>query len=98
MYEHPFQWGSKRPGPDLARVGAKYSDDWHVTHLTDPRAIVPRSVMPGYPFLKEAEIETTVMADNLRTLRAIGVPSTDDPIADTDTDLNLPVKPDNARP
>ncbi len=64
MYDHPFQWGSKRTGPDLARVGAKYSDDWHVTHLTDPRAIVPQSVMPGYPFLKEAEIETTVQIAN----------------------------------
>ena len=51
MYDHPFQWGSKRTGPDLARVGGKYSDDWHVTHLTNPRAIVPQSVMPGYPFL-----------------------------------------------
>src|ERR1700741_4633528 len=53
MYDHPFQWGSKRTGPDLARVGAKYSDDWHVRHLIDPRAIVPQSVMPGYPFLVE---------------------------------------------
>ena len=57
MYDHPFQWGSKRTGPDLARVGAKYSDDWHVTHLTNPRAIVPQSVMPGYPFLAETEVD-----------------------------------------
>ena len=53
MYDHPFQWGSKRTGPDLARVGGKYSDDWHVAHLTDPRAVVPESIMPGYPFLAE---------------------------------------------
>ena len=51
VYDHPFQWGSKRTGPDLARVGGKYSDDWHVRHLTDPRSIVPQSIMPGYPFL-----------------------------------------------
>ena len=57
MYDHPFQWGSKRTGPDLARVGGKYSDDWHVTHLTNPRAIVPQSVMPGYPFLAETEVD-----------------------------------------
>ena len=57
MYDHPFQWGSKRTGPDLARVGGKYSDDWHVAHLTNPRAIVPQSVMPGYPFLAETEVD-----------------------------------------
>src|SRR6186997_1187531 len=57
MYDHPFQWGSKRTGPDLARVGAKYSDEWHVTHLRNPRAIVPQSVMPGYPFLAETELD-----------------------------------------
>ena len=96
MYDHPFQWGSKRTGPDLARVGAKYSDDWHVTHLTNPRAIVPQSVMPGYPFLKESEIDTTVTADNLRTLRAVGVPYTDDQIANAVADLRAQADPDNA--
>jgi len=95
MYDHPFQWGSKRTGPDLARVGAKYSDDWHVTHLTNPRAIVPQSVMPGYPFLKETEIDTTVTADNLRTLRAVGVPYTDDQIANAVADLRAQADPDN---
>ena len=74
MYDHPFQWGSKRTGPDLARVGAKYSDDWHVTHLTNPRAIVPQSVMPGYPFLAETEVDASTIADHLRTSRAVGVP------------------------
>ena len=74
MYDHPFQWGSKRTGPDLARVGAKYSDEWHVTHLTNPRAIVPQSVMPGYSFLAETEVDTRTIADHLRTSRAVGVP------------------------
>src|ERR671923_441007 len=64
MYDHPFQWGSKRTGPDLARVGAKYSDDWHVRHLIDPRAIVPQSVMPGYPFLAGTEVDAASIADN----------------------------------
>ena len=95
MYDHPFQWGSKRTGPDLARVGAKYSDDWHVTHLTNPRAIVPQSVMPGYPFLKETEIDTTLTADHLRTLRAVGVPYTDDEIANAVADLNAQANPDD---
>ena len=57
MYDHPFQWGSKRTGPDLARVGGKYSDEWHVTHLANPRAIVPQSVMPGYAFLSRTEVD-----------------------------------------
>ena len=73
MYDHPFQWGSKRTGPDLARVGAKYSDEWHVTHLVNPRAIVPQSVMPGYPFLAETEVDIAGMADHLRTSRLVGV-------------------------
>ena len=75
MYDHPFQWGSKRTGPDLARVGAKYSDDWHVTHLTNPRAIVPQSVMPGYPFLAETEVDADTIArssaDQPRRRRAL---------------------------
>src|SRR5215813_11772152 len=87
MYDHPFQWGSKRTGPDLARVGGKYSDDWHVTHLTNPRSIVPQSVMPGYSFLAKTEIDTTMIADNLRALRAVGVPYTDEQIANAVADL-----------
>src|SRR5690242_21117218 len=74
MYDHPFQWGSKRTGPDLARVGGKYSDEWHVTHLIDPRAIVPQSVMPGYPFLAHTAVDTATTADHLRTSRTVGVP------------------------
>jgi len=96
MYDHPFQWGSKRTGPDLARVGAKYSDDWHVTHLTNPRAIVPQSVMPGYPFLATTEVDAAAAADHLKTLRVIGVPYSDDQVANAAADLNAQADPDNA--
>src|SRR4249919_1524549 len=74
MYDHPFQWGSKRTGPDLARVGGKYSDEWHVTHLANPRSIVPQSIMPGYGFLARAELDPAKVAGNMRTLRMVGVP------------------------
>src|SRR6476661_10453369 len=80
MYDHPFPWGSKRTGPYLARVGAMYSDEWHVTHLIDPRAIVPQSVMPGYPSLAQTEVDQIDMEAHLRTSRAVGVPYTDDQI------------------
>src|SRR5579871_2446318 len=96
MYDHPFQWGSKRTGPDLARVGGKYSDDWHVRHLTNPRSIVPQSVMPPYGFLASNEVDTTMTADNLRTLRAVGVPYTDDQIANAVADLKAQNDPDSA--
>src|SRR6187402_2790918 len=78
MYDHPFQWGSKRTGPDLARVGGKYSDEWHVTHLNNPRAIVPQSVMPGYAFLSRTEVDETSVAAHLRTSRTVGVPYSDE--------------------
>src|SRR5215467_9101788 len=77
MYDHPFQWGSKRTGPDLARVGGKYSDEWQVAHLADPRAVVPQSVMPGYPFLAKTELDFDLIADKMRAQRAVGVPYTD---------------------
>src|SRR5947207_14081491 len=96
MYDHPFQWGSKRTGPDLARVGAKYSDDWHVTHLINPRAIVPQSVMPGYPFLAATEVDVVNIADHLRTSRTVGVPYTDDQIANAAADMKAQADPDNA--
>ena len=96
MYDHPFQWGSKRTGPDLARVGAKYSDEWHVAHLTDPRAIVPQSVMPGYPFLASNEVDTAAVTDHLKTLRAVGVPYSDAQIANAVADLSAQVDPDGA--
>jgi cytochrome c oxidase cbb3-type subunit 2 len=96
MYDHPFQWGSKRTGPDLARVGAKYSDDWHVRHLTDPRSIVPQSVMPGYPALAETEVNADDIAAHLRTSRVVGVPYTDEQIANAKADLIAQADPDNS--
>lgn len=74
MYDHPFQWGSKRTGPDLARVGGRYSDEWHVQHLVDPRSVVPESVMPGYAFLAERELDAGDMAAHLTALYRVGVP------------------------
>jgi len=74
MYDHPFQWGSKRTGPDLARVGGRYSDEWHVDHLTDPQSVVPESVMPKYGFLANRQIEATHIEDLLSTHKMVGVP------------------------
>jgi len=74
QYDHPFQWGSKRTGPDLARVGGKYSNAWHVQHLTAPRSVVPESIMPNYPWLKKTDLEYSDIADRMRALRAVGVP------------------------
>jgi cytochrome c oxidase cbb3-type subunit 2 len=96
MYDHPFQWGSKRTGPDLARVGAKYSDEWHVTHLISPRAIVPQSVMPGYPFLADTDLEYHDMAAHLKTNRMIGVPYSDDQIEHAVADLRAQANPDDS--
>lgn len=96
MYDHPFQWGSKRTGPDLARVGGKYSDEWHVTHLKNPRAIVPQSIMPGYPFLADATVDTKAIADDMRTQRLVGVPYTDEDIANAEADMKAQVDPDNS--
>ena len=96
MYDHPFQWGSKRTGPDLARVGAKYSDQWHVTHLTDPRSIVPQSVMPAYSFLAETEVDASTIEAHLKANRMVGVPYTDDQIANAQADLRAQADPDDA--
>ncbi len=96
MYDHPFQWGSKRTGPDLARVGGKYSDEWHAAHMTDPRAVVPESVMPGYPFLAKRELDYRDIAERLEVLRLEGVPYTDEMIANAKADLELQVDPDAA--
>jgi cytochrome c oxidase cbb3-type subunit II len=74
MYDHPFQWGSKRNGPDLARVGGKYSDDWHRQHLRDPRAVVPGSIMPGYAFLESTPLDDAHIAQDLKILAITGVP------------------------
>lgn len=80
MFDHPFQWGSERTGPDLARVGGKYSDEWHVAHLTNPRSVVPESIMPTYAFLRERPVDLHNIADHLKALRLTGVPYTDDMI------------------
>jgi cytochrome c oxidase cbb3-type subunit 2 len=87
MYDHPFQWGSKRTGPDLARVGGRYSDDWQVAHLTDPRALVPESVMPPYGFLARTALKTNDIAAHLKSNRAVGVPYTDEMIENAAADL-----------
>ncbi len=87
MYDHPFQWGSKRTGPDLARVGNRYSDDWHREHLINPRAVVPESIMPGYGFLMNNELNRTDIAQHLLANRIVGVPYSDDMIANAGLDL-----------
>ena len=95
MYDHPFQWGSKRTGPDLARVGAKYSDEWHMTHLIDPRALVPESVMPGYPFLATTALKYKDIEDHLTANKMVGVPYDDAMIAAARADLEAQVDPDS---
>ena len=87
MYDHPFQWGSKRTGPDLARVGGRYSDTWHVQHLIDPRAVVPESVMPPYAFLAEKDLDHGDMVAELTALRRVGVPYSTAAIEKADEDL-----------
>ncbi|MEO8408051.1 MAG: cytochrome-c oxidase, cbb3-type subunit II [Oxalobacteraceae bacterium] len=81
VYDHPFQWGSKRTGPDLARVGARYSDNWHRTHLNNPRDVVPESNMPAYPWLSQNKLDANDVAPKMRALRKVGVPYTDAEIA-----------------
>ena len=81
VYDHPFQWGSKRTGPDLHRVGGKYSDEWHRVHLNNPRDVVPESNMPEYPWLEKNLVDDTVVAQRMRALRKVGVPYTDEQIA-----------------
>ena len=78
MYDHPFQWGSKRTGPDLARVGGRYSDDWHVQHMIAPSSVVPESIMPSYAFMMNRTIDGEHIEDLLRTYRLVGVPYTDE--------------------
>lgn len=81
VYEHPFLWGSKRTGPDLARVGERYSDEWHRAHLFDPRAVVPESIMPAYPWLFNNDIDGDMVGRNMAALRKVGVPYTGADIA-----------------
>jgi len=80
VYDHPFQWGSKRTGPDLARVGGRYSDEWHRAHLANPRDVVPESNMPSFPWLENREIDGVQLAANMRGLRKLGVPYTQEEI------------------
>jgi cytochrome c oxidase cbb3-type subunit II len=93
MYDHPFQWGSKRTGPDLARVGNKYSDEWHLDHLIDPRSVVPDSIMPPYAFLAEKKLRLDGIEDDLKALRLAGVPYTDDMISNARADLVAQASP-----
>ncbi|MCC0015769.1 MAG: cytochrome-c oxidase, cbb3-type subunit II [Rhodobiaceae bacterium] len=96
MYDHPFQWGSKRTGPDLARVGGKYSDDWHVQHMNDPRSVSPASIMPGYPFLAKAVLDAESMTGHLKANAIVGVPYTDEMVAAAAADVMAQANPDAA--
>jgi cytochrome c oxidase cbb3-type subunit 2 len=95
MYDHPFQWGSKRTGPDLARIGGKYSDAWHVEHMIAPRSIVPGSVMPGYPFLAERKLDAANISDRMQALKLAGVPYSDEMISKAGEDLVAQINPDS---
>jgi cytochrome c oxidase cbb3-type subunit 2 len=94
MYDHPFQWGSKRTGPDLARVGGRYSDEWHVQHLRNPQSVVPESIMPAYAFLAEKDLKPAGMDRHLLALSRTGVPYSEDAIAKADEDLVNQSDPD----
>jgi cytochrome c oxidase cbb3-type subunit 2 len=93
MYDHPFQWGSKRTGPDLARVGGRYSDAWHVDHFRDPQSVVPESVMPKYDYLERTMITPEHIEDLLRTHRTVGVPYTDEMIENAAADFTAQADP-----
>ena len=94
MYDHSFQWGSKRTGPDLARVGQRYSNEWHVQHLVEPRSVVPESVMPSYAFLKDKPLDTSEISAHLVANRRVGVPYTDEMVANAEADLKAQADPD----
>lgn len=91
MYDHPFQWGSKRTGPDLARVGGRYSDEWHVDHLTDPQSVVPESVMPKYGYLSDRMVDGEHVGDLMATHKLVGVPYTDEMIENAKADFDVQV-------
>ena len=95
MYDRPFQWGSKRTGPDLARVGGKYSDEWHRQHLNEPKSVVPGSVMPAYPWLARTELDITHIADDLRVQAMLGVPYSTEMIAEAATDARAQATADD---
>src|SRR3546814_10910452 len=90
-----MRWGSKRTGPDLARLGGKYSDQWHTAHLKNPRDVVPESIMPRYNLLSESQLQTKYLGDDLRALRAVGVPYTDEMIANASADALAQASPDD---
>ncbi len=95
MYDHPFQWGSKRTGPDLARVGGKYSDDWQVQHLIDPQSLVPESIMPGYSHLAKRGVDLHDIEKHLRALQVLGVPYSDEMVEAAYHDAMAQVQPDS---
>jgi cytochrome c oxidase cbb3-type subunit 2 len=97
MYDKPFQWGSKRTGPDLARVGGKFSDEWQLQHLNNPRSLVPDSIMPGYPFLAKRELSFSDMDTHLKVNRYGGVPYTDEQIASAVMDVKAQIDPDHPK-
>ena len=96
MYDHPFQWGSERQGPDLARVGRKYSDDWHRDHLRNPRSVVPGSIMPDYAFLEQTDLDYSHIAENMKTQADVGVPYTADMVAHAQQDVVTQATNDSA--
>ncbi|TWI32885.1 cytochrome-c oxidase, cbb3-type subunit II [Paracoccus sulfuroxidans] len=94
MYDHPFQWGSKRTGPDLARVGGRYSDEWHIDHLVDPQSVVPESIMPKYGFLLNRQIDPSNMSDRLLADSRVGVPYDEEMIKNARADFAAQANPD----
>lgn len=94
MYDHPFQWGSKRTGPDLARVGGRYSDEWHIDHLRDPQSVVPESIMPAYAFLRDRHIDPAYISDRLTADSRVGVPYSEEMIAEARADFLAQADPD----
>lgn len=96
QYDHPMLWGSKRTGPDLARIGGKYSDEWHVAHLVNPRQVMPESIMPSYPWLRLTGLRVDDLPGHLKALRAVGVPYTDEMIANAITDVYGQASPDSS--
>jgi cytochrome c oxidase cbb3-type subunit 2 len=95
QYDHPMLWGSKRTGPDIARLGGKYSDEWHVAHLVNPRDLVPTSIMPAYPWLATTPLEVDDLGDHLAALRRLGVPYSDDMITNASRDAAGQANPDS---
>src|SRR5690606_2514576 len=94
QYDRPMLWGSKRTGPDLARLGGKYSDQWHVEHLTNPRNVVPESNMPAYPWLMATDLDPLTVANRLKVQQELGVPYTDDMLASAVADVYAQANPD----